>query len=151
MRQLMFVSLIVSMGFTSAMGGTLPSMQDPADDALMILNEMSVTERIGQLFLVTMQGSSLEDDHPILELIGDHHISGVILSAENDNFIDAPETLEGIRTLVSSLQQAEFNVTVNETITDSETQEESSQFTFRYSLALARRGVVLRTLRSIAG
>jgi len=140
MRQLMFVSLIVSMGFTSAMGGTLPSMQDPADDALMILNEMSVTERIGQLFLVTMQGSSLEDDHPILELIGDHHISGVILSAENDNFMDVPETLEGIRTLVSSLQQAEFNVTVNETITDSETQEESSPIYIPLFIGISQEG-----------
>jgi len=140
MRKLMFACLIVSMGFTSAMGGALPARQDPADDALVILNDMSVTERIGQLFLVTMQGSSIDDDDSIMELIEDHHISGVILSAENDNFLDAPETLEGIRTLVTALQQAEFNVTVSEIITDSETQEESRPIYIPLFIGISQEG-----------
>ncbi|MGD8554896.1 MAG: glycoside hydrolase family 3 N-terminal domain-containing protein, partial [Anaerolineales bacterium] len=81
-------------------------------------------ERIGQLVLVTFEGSAPEADDAIFELIQNQHISGVVLSAENDNFVDAPDTLEQARTLISTLQEAELAGSTQATLTDPETGEQ---------------------------
>ena len=55
---------------------------------------MSVQERVGQLFLVTFEGDSAELDSNIADLILNYQIGGVVLSAENDNIIDATQVAE---------------------------------------------------------
>ena len=54
-----------------------PSPQ--GDSAESLLAQMAPKERIGQLFLLTFDGSRLESDDPILDLIRNNHISGVVL------------------------------------------------------------------------
>ena len=106
--------------------GSAPALaQDPVDAAQAILEEMSPAERIGQLFVVTMHGNTIDEDHPIQDLIANHHIAGVILSAENDNFVDEPDTLQAIRSLIISLQEAEFDSSLRATIIDPDSQEAS--------------------------
>ncbi|MCB8946701.1 MAG: hypothetical protein H6653_01690 [Ardenticatenaceae bacterium] len=53
--------------------------------AQSILDEMSVSERVGQLFLVTFEGDQATLDSDITDLITNYHIGGVVLSAANDN------------------------------------------------------------------
>lgn len=53
--------------------------------AQTILENMSVAERVGQLFLVTFEGDQATIDSDIAVLITNYHIGGVVLSAANDN------------------------------------------------------------------
>jgi hypothetical protein len=63
---------------------------------------MSPEERVGQLFLITFEGARPEE--PILDLLRLGHVSGIVLSTDNDNFAAAPDTLTSVRSLVEELQ-----------------------------------------------
>lgn len=80
--------------------------------ASQILERMTPEERVGQLFLVTFRGAAPRPDDPIFDLIVDGHISGVLLRARNDNFVGSPDTLETARSLISALQSAEYNASL---------------------------------------
>ncbi|MBM2843856.1 MAG: beta-N-acetylhexosaminidase, partial [Anaerolineales bacterium] len=70
--------------------------------AEQLLIEMSAEERVGQLFLITFDGP-----HPqqgILNLLRLGYVSGVVLSADNDNFVAAPDTLSAAQALIERLQ-----------------------------------------------
>ncbi|MCJ7708333.1 MAG: hypothetical protein MUO38_12035, partial [Anaerolineales bacterium] len=85
----------------------LPS-RPPFDAASDLLSRMTPEERVGQLVLVTFHGSAPRPDDPIFDLIANGHISGVVLRARNDNFVDAPATLATVQALIASLQSAEY-------------------------------------------
>ncbi|MBN2387158.1 MAG: hypothetical protein JXB85_09060 [Anaerolineales bacterium] len=86
-----------------------PDLQaDPQARARAMLAGMTPEERIGQLFLVSFSGTSVDEDSPIYDLIVRHHVGGVILLAENDNFLPAPDSVSGAYQLVSQLQSAEY-------------------------------------------
>lgn len=55
------------------------------EQALAILDSMSVAERVGQLFLITFEGDRATLDSPIAELILTYQVGNVVLLAENDN------------------------------------------------------------------
>ena len=59
--------------------------EDPQPDVEQLFAEMSVDERIGQLFLVTFEGDTLTADSELVELINQYKVGGVALLAENDN------------------------------------------------------------------
>jgi len=67
----------------------IPSPVDAAApytaEAQTLLEQMTVAERVGQLFLVTFPGDTVEQGDQIAELVLDYNIGGVILVAENDN------------------------------------------------------------------
>jgi len=68
---------------------------------------MTPEERVGQLFLVNFQGTNTGTDSQIYDLIANHHIGGVVLQAENDNFAAAPDTVNGAHQLIRTLQSIE--------------------------------------------
>lgn len=72
-----------------------------------VLASMTPEERIGQLFLVTFQGTDTGPESQIHDLIANHHIGGVVLLAENDNFVAGPDTVTGAHQMISSLQTIE--------------------------------------------
>lgn len=76
----------------------------PFSEAQTLLNTMTVEERVGQLFFVTFHGASAAPESPVYDLIVNRHVGGVILLAENDNFLDAPETASAARQLIADLQ-----------------------------------------------
>ena len=88
--------------------GFSPSPRLQTDVALEILESMSPAERVGQLFMVSVNGNKLESSDPIFDLITRRFISGVILSKDSNNFSGAPETLSDIRALISILQEAKY-------------------------------------------
>ncbi|MCA9942417.1 MAG: hypothetical protein H6656_11755 [Ardenticatenaceae bacterium] len=66
------------------------AQDDDTPDAIQataqaILDGMSASERVGQLFLVTFEGDQATFDSDIADLITNYHIGGVVLSAENNN------------------------------------------------------------------
>ncbi len=79
----------------------------PATPVQEMLDKMTPEERIGQLFLVAFSGPNADEKSQIYDLITRYHIGGVVLRAENDNFLAAPDTVTAAYQLVAQLQDAE--------------------------------------------
>jgi len=70
---------------------------------------MSPEERVGQLFLVTFTGTDTSEESQIYDLIANHHIGGVILLSEKDNFVAEPNTVSSAYQMIASLQTIEWD------------------------------------------
>jgi beta-N-acetylhexosaminidase len=95
----------------------LQQTPDDADERVdAILEEMSIQERVGQLFIVSFVGQYASPSDAISELIQDYKIGGVYLS-ENNNNIDnyAEDTRTQVTDLVNQLQTRAFEATTHET------------------------------------
>jgi beta-N-acetylhexosaminidase len=106
MRSLAALTLIVALGAMQLAPAATASARPLEQAAADLMSRMSPEERIGQLVLVTLRGSSLGAANPILDLLANHNISGVVLLASNDNFVDTPNTLSQATALISELQRA---------------------------------------------
>lgn len=97
--------------FSASFLGPLPVVR--AEERLQtskvqaVLAAMLPEERVGQLFLVTFEGTVTTPDSQIYDLIVNHHVGGVVLQAANDNFVGAPDTLTAAHDLITSLQSIE--------------------------------------------
>lgn len=65
---------------------TDPGLTQDQIDIEQLFAEMTIEERIGQLFLITFEGDVLTPDSEILELITTYKVGGVVLKQEFDNF-----------------------------------------------------------------
>lgn len=126
MRRLWNLVLVAALLVAPLFSAALPATAQTDDLAEDLLAQMTVEERVGQLFLVRFQGSAIEPDSVIDQLIREHHISGVLLRAENDNFVPEPDTAMGVRELTRELQMVEFDSSANDVILDTERGEEIS-------------------------
>ncbi|MFC1878632.1 glycoside hydrolase family 3 N-terminal domain-containing protein [Chloroflexota bacterium] len=72
-----------------------------SEQAIAILENLTPEERVGQLFLLTFEGNNIEAGSQIANLISNHHIGGVVLSAQNDNF--APQGITGQQTISQTM------------------------------------------------
>ena len=81
--------------------------ESPLAKAQALLATMTPEERVGQLFLVTFRGTNIELESQIYDLIANHHVGGVILLAENDNFLGSPDTISAAHQLIRQLQSIE--------------------------------------------
>ena len=104
------VRIACSLGMLIIMIGSsvLPSVAQTSgnglsanEQALALLETLTPEERVGQLFLLTFEGSEVTPDSPIANLISEHHIGGVVLSAANDNFVD--QGLSGQQTITQTM------------------------------------------------
>ncbi len=78
------------------------------EQAQALLESMDPSQRVGQLFLVTFEGSDASATSEIAELIASYHVGGVMLLAENGNFqaVDGgPDEANRARALTANLQQ----------------------------------------------
>lgn len=69
---------------------------------------MTPEERVGQLLLVSFTGTDTSPAGAIYDLVVNEHVGGVALLTENDNFVAAPNTVQGARELIRNLQQIEW-------------------------------------------
>ena len=102
-RILLTVTLSVLV-LTSA-GFPFPAQAQTATPPLRVrqlFNTMTPEERVGQLFLVTFTGTETSQQSQIYDLIANHHIGGVVLSAANDNFAAAPNTVNAAYQLIQT-------------------------------------------------
>ncbi len=88
-----------------------------------ILDSMTPEERVGQLFLVTFNGTDTSETSQIYNLMTQYHVGGVVLLAENDNFVQAPDTVAQAQTLINNIQQLEWDTSITP-VTNSETGQE---------------------------
>ena len=80
-----------------------------------VLASMTPEERVGQLFLVTLRGTDTGAESQIYDLVTNHHIGGVVLLAENNNFVEEPDTITGAHQLITALQTIEWEATEHST------------------------------------
>ncbi len=70
-----------------------------------IMQEMTVAERVGQLFLVTFEGNTVERNSEITDLILNYKVGGVVLLADNNNIVgEGEETPLAVADLTNRLQ-----------------------------------------------
>lgn len=109
--------------------GPLPAVRAqapvPPSKVQGVLGSMTPEERVGQLFLVTFQGTNTGTDSQIYDLIANHHVGGVVLLAENDNFVAAPDTISNAHQLINALQGIEAQVSASTPEPDSSAKPES--------------------------
>jgi beta-N-acetylhexosaminidase len=100
--------LLASLWFSGA-GELSISAYQPSDQAQAILDAMTVEERVGQLFLVSFEGDSINQNSDIADLILNYKIGGVFLLPANDNFSgygNPNDTPQQVAELTSALQKA---------------------------------------------
>ena len=112
-RSFFLLTVISALTFIASLLGPTPAVQAEAhlqtSKAQAVLAAMTPEERVGQLFLVTFQGTDTHDQTQIYDLIANHHVGGVVLLAGNDNFLPEPDTISGAHHLISALQTVEAN------------------------------------------
>ena len=109
MRAVASISVLLLAMLVSSAGIAASSPLPQGDMAEALLARMTPEERIGQLFLLTFEGSRLQPDDPILALIRDNHISGVVIRSGNNNIVGPDSTLLELRELIGTLQSAEYD------------------------------------------
>jgi beta-N-acetylhexosaminidase len=82
-----------------------PSLPAPASYQL---DDLTPEEKVGQLFLVTFNGSDTSAAAPIYDLIASYHLGGVILDRDNNNFENINQMPQDCWTLANGLQQIEY-------------------------------------------
>ncbi len=110
LRLIRFLMLVIFIVTLVPMPVQAQSPTPPAAIRL-ILDRMTPEERIGQLFLVSFNGTDTSAASQIHDLIVRYHVGGVILQAGNDNF-SATNTLIQTHELIDGLQQLEWDATV---------------------------------------
>ena len=70
-----------------------------------MMEEMTVAEKVGQLFIITFEGSDLSATSDIANLIANYKVGGVVLHAANGNFRNDDTLVDQVVALNVSLQQ----------------------------------------------
>ena len=108
-----WLTFLSALSFLASLLGPLPAAraqtQNPPARVQAMLDAMSPEERIGQLFLVTFQGTDTHDQTQIYDLIANHHVGGVVLLAQNDNFTTDPDIISTTHQLINNLQTIALN------------------------------------------
>lgn len=68
----------------------------PPPDLQALLAEMTVADKVGQLFMVAFQGNDVGPESDIATLVRDYRVGAVVLLPDNDNYRNAPVTVESI-------------------------------------------------------
>jgi beta-N-acetylhexosaminidase len=109
MRRMTLIALLIFVVLSSAAPVFARNDAPSLVRAAQILETLTPEEKVGQLFIVSVEGSLPTPDNVIFRLISDHHISGVVLRSESDTIVDPPKTLETMYELTTALQSAEFS------------------------------------------
>ena len=83
----------------------------PEQKATQLLSKMSPNEKVGQLFLITFNGTTVASDSKIHDLLSKYHIGGVALKLTNDNFSNTDTALADIQRLTGDIQRIAGNST----------------------------------------
>jgi beta-N-acetylhexosaminidase len=97
--------LITSIGLCEDKLGNSESYQK----ALKLAARLSPEEKVGQLFLITFDGSEIGEESEIYQLISKYYVGGVVLKSENGNFADPEHAIQNTYDLISGLQTIEWD------------------------------------------
>jgi len=106
--QLSILFLILAALFSDSSKPLIVEAQDavnePDPTVEAIFNALTPNERVGQLFMVSFNGSDVSAESNIAELIQTYRVGGVFISATKQNFINGDDTPAQVLTLTNSLQ-----------------------------------------------
>jgi beta-N-acetylhexosaminidase len=127
---LIFVTLLTFLNLIGQAGRAAPAAQEDSagERAQALLATLTPEERVGQLFLLTLIGKDASSTSEIYDLIVNHHVGGVILQAENDNFGPTGQTVNQALTLTRALQSNEWFASQNRQIDPASGQEFTPAF-----------------------
>ena len=96
---------------------SIVAQTEESDPVLALMDEMTVEEKVGQVFLVTFIGQDIGPESDIANLITEYHIGGVVLLERNGNIVNEGETALETANLINGLQQWawEASQTITET------------------------------------
>ena len=80
------------------------SPSTPAEKAAELMKELTPEEKVGQLFLITMDGINVGEDSQIYDLVSNQHIGGVVLLASHGNFVSDGSVLNQTLNINRQLQ-----------------------------------------------
>ncbi len=101
--------LPMSVGFAQDEEPSQPRTPEETNALIQrIIDNMSVEQRVGQLFLVTFPGSDTGPNSAIAHLVRDLHVGGVVLSPQNGNLRNEGNTGEQALQLNNDLQTYAF-------------------------------------------
>ncbi|RMF02920.1 MAG: hypothetical protein D6768_07125, partial [Chloroflexi bacterium] len=89
---IVLIPMLLSFGASPAV--TAQGPETGLDPAVVdrIFNALTPQERVGQLFLVSFSGSEIDAESDIAKLIQRYRVGGVVISAQNQNFSNGPNT-----------------------------------------------------------
>jgi len=99
---LLLVMMLPAGSSSPAEAQTGENETDPVVEA--IFSAMTPAERVGQLFMVSFNGTNVGPNSNIAELIQAYRVGGVLISASNRNFTNAESTPNQVLTLTNRLQ-----------------------------------------------
>jgi beta-N-acetylhexosaminidase len=97
-----------------------PTASPPSVDEAWLddmLSGMSTADKVGQLFLVTFEGSNTEAGSGIADLVQRLRVGGVILSPENANFANDSSAPQQVLSMTTALQSLAFGESAPFTVT----------------------------------
>jgi beta-N-acetylhexosaminidase len=101
---------------------TIQTATPPDPAVAQLVAQLTPQEKVGQLFLVTFQGTTIENASPIYELITRYHVSGVVLSTSRNNFTDQ-DFAANTHHLTTNLQAVAAGVVPTDSTSTPETRE----------------------------
>lgn len=107
MKRVVSIAILVSM-VIGIVASSVRAQSTTETQARELLAQLTPEERVGQLFLVTFQGTDTSANSAIYDLITRRHIGGVVLLAANDNFTASPTTGQDAYRLIAELQTLEW-------------------------------------------
>ncbi len=103
---LIVITGLLPRGAAPVVAGGGPRQSDPTDQQIERLKaSLTPIERVGQLMMVTFEGTYLDPQTSINRLISDYNIGGVVLLAANDNINGQVNTPRLVQSLNGDLQQ----------------------------------------------
>lgn len=96
--------LLLMFSFSSVL---LKRQVDAESNNTYLLKQLSMEEKVGQLFLVTFKGRVFSQNSDIYRLITQYHIGGVLLKRENGNWRSGAGEADAVLQLTNGLQQIE--------------------------------------------
>jgi len=90
--RLVYLTIVVSLlgALLVPSGSMAQGADDPNADLRALIAQMSVADRVGQLFIVSFEGNDVGPDSAIADLIRTYRVGGVILQAANGNLRNEP-------------------------------------------------------------
>lgn len=104
-----FIRIVLLFIFLFSLAPNPVQAQTPTPPATvrLLLDSMTPEEKVGQLFLVSFNGTGTGEESQIFDLISRYHVGGLVLSAGNDNFTNQ-DTLNQTQSLINTLQRIEW-------------------------------------------
>ena len=101
--------IIILIGISPAQLGIAHAQDDSAEQAQKILDQLSVEEKVGQLFYITLPGSSIDEIEASWAQINHIPLGGIYLTSENNNFTISEDALDSIFEINNGLQISAYN------------------------------------------